>query len=58
LRSLEVAGELLQELSRLGEADEAVVKRQCEEYLDILQVRACCAGFRQPWGILLWAFYC
>jgi hypothetical protein len=39
LRSLEVAGEVLQELSKLGEADPALVKQQCEEYLQNLQVR-------------------
>jgi len=33
-----VAGELLQELSKLGESDQAVVKQQCEEYLQNLQV--------------------
>ena len=40
LRSLEVAGELLEELSKLGKADQAVVQKQCEEYRQNLKVKS------------------
>ena len=37
LRSLEVASELLEELSKLSSSDKTLVKRHCEEYLQNLQ---------------------
>ena len=40
LRSLEVAGELLEELSKLGKANQAVVQKQCEEYLQNLKANS------------------
>ena len=45
LRSLEVAAELLEELSKLSHADKAVVRHRCEEYLRNLQVLTADQGF-------------
>lgn len=39
LRSLEVAGDLLEELSKLSSADQDLVKSYCEDYLGNLQVK-------------------
>ena len=40
LRSLEVASEVLEELSRLAEADKEAVRQKCQEFLQNLQVGA------------------